>query len=73
MTSDPDKQKHAQAPHTETNRLTSLATAGELFNDTQIHKNMAIGTTTRHVISKGKNTTEVVYKTHVSNSKGRPF
>jgi hypothetical protein len=38
MTSDPDKQKHAQAPQTETNRLTSLATAGELFNDTQIHR-----------------------------------
>lgn len=33
----------------------------------------AIGTTTRHVISKGKSTTEVVYKTHVSNHKGRPI
>lgn len=34
---------------------------------------MAIGNVTRHIISKGKSTTEVVYKTHVSNSKGRPI
>ena len=33
----------------------------------------AIGTVTKQTISKGAKTTEVVYKTHIGNKKGKPM